>query len=107
MRNKVQPFATMILFEDDDYIIINKPPFISSLEDRNDEINILLLAKKYHEDAQLCHRLDKETSGVLIISKNQDAYKFMNKQFEGRRIEKEYHAISDGLHDSSKRDYKN
>jgi 23S rRNA pseudouridine955/2504/2580 synthase len=58
-----------------------------------------MLAKKYNEEAQLCHRLDKETSGVLILSKNQHAYKFMNQQFERRTLEKEYHAISDGLHD--------
>jgi len=94
----------MILFENDDFIVINKPPLISSLEDRNDVVNILKLSKKYHAGAQLCHRLDKETSGVLIISKNQNAFKFMNQEFEGRRIEKEYHAVSDGLHDF--KDYK-
>lgn len=99
MKNKIPPFRSLILYEDDDYIVINKPPYISSLEDRNDDINILRLSKKYHEAAQLCHRLDKDTSGALIISKNQNAFKFMNQQFESRSIEKEYHAVSDGLHD--------
>jgi len=99
MKNRIPPFASLILFENEDYIIINKPPFISSLQDRVDELNILKLAKKYHEQAQLCHRLDKQTSGILIISKNEEAYKFVNQQFEKRTIEKEYHAISHGLHD--------
>ena len=88
----------MILYEDEDYIVINKPPYISSLEDRNEEANILKLAREYNEAAQLCHRLDKDTSGALIISKHPDAYKFMNQEFEKRTIKKTYHAVSDGLH---------
>jgi len=99
MKNKISSFSSMILYEDDDYVIINKPPGISSLEDRNDVVNILKLARKYNAHCQLCHRLDKETSGVLILSKNQSAYKYMAQQFESRSIEKEYHAVSDGLHD--------
>ena len=89
----------MILFEDDDFIVINKPAFISSLEDRHDDLNILKLSRSYYEGAQLCHRLDKETSGVLIIAKNQEAYRFMSMQFEKRKVEKEYHALIEGLHD--------
>jgi 23S rRNA pseudouridine955/2504/2580 synthase len=99
MKNKIPPFSSLILFENEDYIIINKPPLISSLEDRNDKMNILKLARRYNEHIQLCHRLDKQTSGILVTSKNEKAYKFMNRQFEKRTIEKEYHAISDGLHD--------
>lgn len=98
MKKKIPPFISMILYEDEDYIVINKPPHISSLEDRNEEINILKLARTYHSGAQLCHRLDKDTSGALIISKHPDAYKFMNKEFEKRKIKKTYQAVSDGLH---------
>lgn len=90
---------SMILYEDDDLIIINKPPFISSLDDRNEDVNILKLSRKYHPDAQLCHRLDKDTSGVLIIAKNRKIYRSVNRQFEKRAVEKEYHAVSEGLHD--------
>jgi len=98
MKKKIPPFISMILFEDEDYMVINKPPNISSLEDRNEEINILKLARTYQSGAQLCHRLDKNTSGALIISKHPDAYKFMNHEFEKRTIKKAYHAVSDGLH---------
>jgi len=98
MKNRIPPFESLILYEDDDHIVIDKPPFISSLEDRNEDINILKLSKRYYAGSQLCHRLDKETSGVLIIAKNQDAYRFMSRQFESRTVEKEYHAVSEGLH---------
>jgi RluA family pseudouridine synthase len=87
-----------ILFEDDDYVLINKPPFVSTLEDRHEKINILALAKDYAGDAQVCHRLDKDTSGVLAIAKNPEAYRHMSMQFEHRDVEKLYHAVVDGIH---------
>lgn len=91
-------FSDLIIFEDQDYILINKPPFLATLEDRNDSQNLLALAKEYSPDAQVCHRLDKDTSGVLAIAKNPEAYRHLSMQFEGREVKKIYHAIADGLH---------
>ncbi|HYC87345.1 MAG TPA: pseudouridine synthase [Chryseosolibacter sp.] len=91
-------FRESILFEDEDYVLINKPPFISTLEDRNDRTNLLALARHYVESAQVCHRLDKETSGVLAIAKNPEAYRHMSIQFEKRQVVKVYHAVVDGIH---------
>jgi 23S rRNA pseudouridine955/2504/2580 synthase len=91
-------FKDLILLEDPDYILINKPPFISTLEDRNDPQNILVLAREYTPDAQVCHRLDKDTSGVLAIAKNPEAYRHLSMQFEGRAVKKIYHAVVDGTH---------
>jgi len=86
---KVPKFADLILFEDDDIIVVNKPPFISSLDEREGgEVNMLRLAKAYSEDAQICHRLDKETSGALIIAKNPEAYRTVSMQFEKRQVKK-------------------
>lgn len=91
-------FEDLIIWENDNYIIINKPALISTLEDRNDQINILSLAKEYHSDAQVCHRLDKETTGALAIAKDPEAYRHLSIQFEDRKVGKTYHAISDGIH---------
>ena len=55
-------------------------------------------AKKYNNHLQLCHRLDKETSGVLLLSKHADAYSHAAQAFEKRTIKKIYHAISHGNH---------
>src|SRR5690242_15127515 len=96
---KTPDFKALILSEDDDYILINKPPFISTLEDRHDRVNILALARNYADDAQVCHRLDKDTSGVLAIAKNPEAYRHLSMQFEHREVSKVYHAIADGIHD--------
>lgn len=92
-------FKDLILFENDDFIVVNKPPYLSTLDDRHEAQNILHLAKQYHGQAQVCHRLDKETSGCLIIAKHADAYRHIAIQFEDRSIHKIYHAVVDGIHD--------
>jgi 23S rRNA pseudouridine955/2504/2580 synthase len=91
-------FKDLILFENEDYIVINKIPYLSTLNDRHEAQNILELAKNYSEDAQVCHRLDKETSGCLAIAKHQEAYRNIAIQFEDRKVEKIYHAVVDGVH---------
>lgn len=88
----------LILFEDEDFILINKPPFVATLEDRSAKINLLGLARDYIATAQVCHRLDKDTSGVLAIAKNPEAYRHMSLQFEKREVTKIYHAVADGIH---------
>ncbi|MCX2478049.1 RluA family pseudouridine synthase [Pedobacter sp. MC2016-15] len=95
---KYPVFKDLILFEDDNHIVVNKPPFVASLDERggSGEVNILRLAKQYSEDAQVCHRLDKETSGAIIIAKNPEAYRSVSMQFEKRKIKKTYHAVVDG-----------
>jgi 23S rRNA pseudouridine955/2504/2580 synthase len=98
---KIPKFADLIIYEDDNLFVVNKPPFISSLDERGEgssEISMLRLAKSYWEDAQICHRLDKETSGALIISKNPEAYRLVSMQFEHRQVKKIYHAVIEGTH---------
>ena len=92
-------FKSLILFESEDYVVINKPPYLSTLEDRHEAQNILDLARSYTSDAQVCHRLDKETSGCLAIAKNPVAYRNLAIQFEDRKVDKIYHAVIDGIHE--------
>ena len=96
---KFPKFKDLIIHEDDNLIVINKPPFIASLDEREGgEVNILRLAKKYYSDAQICHRLDKDTSGVLLIAKNPETYRLVSIEFERRRVNKIYHAVIQGTH---------
>jgi 23S rRNA pseudouridine955/2504/2580 synthase len=92
-------FSSMILFSDQDYLIVNKPPLVSSLEDRSSQVNMLKLAQSYDPQLMLCHRLDKETSGCLLFAKNEAAYRHAAIQFENRKVLKTYHAIVEGLHE--------
>jgi 23S rRNA pseudouridine955/2504/2580 synthase len=90
-------FKSLIIHEDRDFVIVNKPPFLATLADRVEDVNLLLLARSYNPDAQVCHRLDKETSGVLAIAKNPQAYRHLSMLLEGREVTKIYHAIADGV----------
>src|SRR5690606_22703609 len=85
-----------IVLENDDYLVINKPPFVSTLEDRVDPDNILALFREVRGEVFVCHRLDKETSGALLLAKNEEAYRHAAMQFEAREVEKVYHALVAG-----------
>ena len=92
-------FKEAILFENGNYIVINKPAKVYSLDERTEKgVSIIRLAKQYDPEAQLCHRLDFETSGALLIARNPEAYRSAAMQFERRQVAKTYHAIVEGLH---------
>jgi 23S rRNA pseudouridine955/2504/2580 synthase len=92
-------FKDIILHEEDGFMIINKPAGLSSLDERiGIAPSVIALAKLYNENAQLCHRLDKETSGVMIIAKTSEYFKAINELFRKRDIDKRYHCISCGRH---------
>jgi 23S rRNA pseudouridine955/2504/2580 synthase len=95
---KAPSFREIILFENEHYIAVNKPALLSTLEDRNDPVNLLGMARSYRPGAQACHRIDKETSGVLVFARSPEAYRHLATQFERRTVEKTYHAVTDGIH---------
>ena len=87
-----------IIFEDDDIIVVNKPPKLLSIPGRQyeEEVSVYsLLAKKYDE-LFVVHRLDKQTSGLLVFAKNALAHKDLSTQFEKRTARKVYHALVEG-----------
>ncbi len=98
---KKSSFPDLIIFENEDFFLINKPPHTATLDERHDDKgeSMLRKAKAYWPDAQVGHRLDKETSGVLIFAKHPDAYRHISMQFEHREVTKIYHAIVGGIHD--------
>lgn len=87
-----------ILHEDKSIIVIDKPAGWSSIPDRFDESkqNIFKSLQGYREEIFMVHRLDRDTSGVMVIAKTQKAHKFLNDQFENRNVDKIYHAFVDG-----------
>ena len=98
-KSKYYKFTDIILYEDDNLIVINKPPFLASLDERDGEGgSVHRLAKQYCPEAQVCHRLDKETSGLLLIAKNPATYRAVSMEFEHRRVAKIYHAVIEGTH---------
>ena len=96
-------FKTLIIFEDADYLAINKPAGISTLEDRTNESHLLSMARIYFNEIQVCHRIDKDTSGVLVFAKNPDSYRHLSMQFQNREVNKIYHAVVQGQTDYNRR----
>jgi len=96
-KRKFIHFEDIILYEDDDILLVNKPVGIASLADK-DNLSLQRLAKKYNKDLRLCHRLDKLTSGILLMAKSAEAYRSISMQFERRKIHKYYHALVKGIH---------
>ncbi len=94
-------FQDLVLFENEDYILLNKPPLMATLDERSQDrkhTSIIALLRKYNPDYQLCHRLDKETSGILAVAKHSQAYRHLAMAFERRKVTKVYHAVSEGIH---------
>lgn len=74
-----------VIFEDENILAINKPPFLTSEEIEKDA------------GYKLLHRLDKETSGVLLLVKNEDFRKKAIEVFKRKEVYKEYIAWVDGI----------
>ncbi|MBD3797129.1 MAG: RNA pseudouridine synthase, partial [Campylobacterales bacterium] len=75
-----------IIFENDDIVVVDKPAFVNS-----DEI------ERQFKGAQLLHRLDRETSGVLMLVKNEEFREKAIKEFAQDKVYKEYIAWLEGI----------
>lgn len=87
-----------IIFEDDDIVAVNKPSGMLSIPDRyNDTIPCLYhaVAARY-DQLFVVHRLDKDTSGLIVFAKNEESHKYMSQLFQGRDVEKYYLALVNG-----------
>jgi 23S rRNA pseudouridine1911/1915/1917 synthase len=80
-----------IIFENDEFVVVNKPAGMLSIPDRVQSEPSLKdhLLQKYGS-IYTVHRLDKETSGIILFAKNETAHKYFSKQFEDRGVEKYY-----------------
>lgn len=97
-RFLVKDLKKFILVENDDLIIINKPPGISvhsGTNIKNDIISTLKTLEEY-KSVTLVHRLDKNTSGCLILAKHYQAASDLGKIFQSGNVEKNYLSLLSG-----------
>jgi len=104
-KNELKPFdfAVKIIHEDDDIIVVDKPSglVVHPPQEGYHEtlVNALLYLKKELSSSAnnlrpgVVHRLDKETSGVMVLTKNEHSYNSLVTQFKERTVSKEYRAI--------------
>lgn len=110
-----------ILFENDDLLVINKPAgLVVHPDGKREEVTLVDWILERHPEIKgvgeplvmehkgeqitidrpgIVHRLDRETSGAMIIAKNKNAYEFLKQQFQDHSIQKEYIAIVSGWTD--------
>ena len=80
-----------IIFQNDQLIAVNKPSGLLSIPDRlGQEISLKDLLKEKYGGIYTVHRLDRDTSGVIVFAKNEEAHKQLSQLFEGREMEKYY-----------------
>lgn len=92
--NSKSPLAekTRILYEDADLFIYDKPPGFAS-----DDPNFHKALKAFANHLELIHRLDKETSGVLMFAKTATMFDAMVSEFKAKKVKKTYLAVIDGI----------
>ncbi len=92
-----------ILFENDEFIALNKPAGLLSVPDRMQSAPSLkdLLIEKYGQIFTV-HRLDRETSGVIVFAKTAEAHQYFSVIFQERQVEKMYYGIVWGIPASPK-----
>jgi len=101
-----EPIPLDVLFEDDDLIVINKPAGLTVHPGAGQREHTLVNALLSYctmlsgiggkERPGIVHRLDKETSGCLVVAKNDIAHRELSKQFATRTVEKIYLALVAG-----------
>jgi 23S rRNA pseudouridine955/2504/2580 synthase/23S rRNA pseudouridine1911/1915/1917 synthase len=80
-----------VLFETGAFVAINKPSGMLTIPDRaGKEPSLKDSLKQHYGDIFTVHRLDRDTSGVVVFAKNEDAHKKLSQAFEGREVEKFY-----------------
>ncbi|MEC2077093.1 RluA family pseudouridine synthase [Metabacillus fastidiosus] len=101
---KRQKLEFQIVHEDDHCLVINKPPFLPSIPSREHQTGTLAngLADYYEENdipstVHIVNRLDKDTSGIMLVAKHRFAHSLFSAEQKEKRIERTYTAIVHGV----------
>ena len=97
-ENKKLIDACRVLRDTEDYVVIDKPSGLLSVPGRTDDASVRYwFVSRYDENTYYpVHRLDQDTSGILIIAKNETAYQLLQQQFVCHTVKKTYTALLDG-----------
>lgn len=88
-----------ILYQDEHLLLVQKPDLLLSVPGRAPENKDCLITRlqKQFPSASIVHRLDLDTSGIMVIPLNKAVHSHLSRQFQQRKIHKEYTAIVYGL----------
>ena len=97
--SRVREFNLSIIDQNEDYIIVNKDPELSVHSGTNNQFGLIDIARASFPllEIDLCHRIDKSTSGCLLISKNKKFLRHFHNQLKTNKVTKIYEAILIGV----------
>ncbi|MBK8611708.1 MAG: RluA family pseudouridine synthase [Chitinophagaceae bacterium] len=94
----VKKYSPDIIFENDSFVAVNKPAGLLSIPDREQsQISLKDLLLEKYGSIFTVHRLDRDTSGIIIFAKTDAAHKYFSQLFEERKIEKYYQGLVHGI----------
>ncbi|MDR1104641.1 MAG: RluA family pseudouridine synthase [Endomicrobium sp.] len=88
------------IYQDDDIIVVNKPSGIIVIpdQDTNESKTLVgILKKRLNQKIWVVHRIDKDTTGVLVFAKNAESHRNISMQFENSQVYKKYIALLSGV----------
>lgn len=85
----------IVVSQDQDILVINKPPDLLSIPDGYDVTlpHLKSVLELDYGPLWIVHRLDKETSGVMVLARNAEAHRFLNAAFRSHEVQKQYHGL--------------
>ncbi len=88
-------YAIEVLFSDADLLAVNKPSGITVTHDgtREESPALVEVLRKSHGELLPVHRLDRDTSGALLLARTAEAHRALSQQFETRAVHKAYHLL--------------
>ena len=95
-----------LLHEEESFVVVEKVSGFLSVPERGEE-NFDSVASRVKENYPVCiaqpavHRLDMDTSGILVLARTKEAHRDLSIQFQERQTEKKYYALLDGLLEES------
>ena len=105
-KNIIKKTEEKIIYEDNNIIIFNKPASFAVHSGTNigyGLIDLIRIARKECERIDLLHRLDKDTSGCIIFTKNLNTLRGLQKKIINNEIEKKYICLVDGIWDKNQK----
>ena len=99
LKNLSENQELKIIFEDDDLVIVNKPPEFLSVPGKEITDSVYTRIKQKYPEATgplIVHRLDMSTSGIIVLTKTKEANKIVQNQFIKRTVKKRYVALLNG-----------
>ena len=86
------------IFEDDDIVVLSKPAGVLTIPDRYNHAlpNLKNILDEKFGKIFIVHRLDRDTSGVMVFAKNADSHRNLSLQFENLQVKKVYHCVVSG-----------